>query len=66
MIQNQLLLDKGMKAEYNRRLMILKNLVEGTKVPRKKAQKEDNVDRNLLKKLPQNNGDLEIALYEFF
>lgn len=66
MIQNQLLLDKGMKAEYNRRLMILKNLVEGTKVPRKKAQKEDKVDRNLLKKLPQNNGDLEIALYECF
>ena len=48
------------------RLRILSNLVEGTRAPRVKKEKVLKLDRNLLNRLPENNADLENALYECF
>lgn len=65
-IQEQLFLEEGELARQNRRWMILKNMVEGTKASRQNEILNNKPDRNLLKKLPENNGDLEDALYECF
>ena len=65
-METQLLLAEGELARYNERLRILKNLVEGTRAPRKKKVVKEKLDRNLLKKLPQCDDDLEEALYECF
>ena len=47
------------------RIGLLRNQVNGTRMPRKKKYKPVK-DRNLLKRLPENNGDLDGALYECF
>ncbi|MBR2839732.1 hypothetical protein IKE82_00145 [Candidatus Saccharibacteria bacterium] len=66
MLKTQLLLTEGELAQYRKRWQILANLVEGTRMPMWKKPGPDKPDRNLLKKLPENNADLEDALYECF
>lgn len=46
------------------RLKVLDYLIESTKQSRKKKSPGAKRDRNLLERLPQNNADLEEALYE--
>ena len=65
-METQLFLTEGELAQYNERLRIMKNLVEGVKAPRRKKERPQKKDRNLLDRLPQNNADLEGALYKCF
>ncbi|MBQ6375454.1 RNA-directed DNA polymerase [Candidatus Saccharibacteria bacterium] len=50
--------------QYNKRLRVLTNLVEATRIPKKSKSNAPKRDRNLLSRLPQNDADLEDALYE--
>lgn len=58
-------IENSESAERARRIQILRNMIEGTKAPRKKKYKPV-WDRNLLKRLPMNNRDLDDALYECY
>ena len=81
MTETKLLLEPGELTVYNlwlrelvkwdneqcrERLRILSNLVEGTKQPRRPKRPKNRKDRNLLDRLPQNDADLEEALYKCF
>ena len=57
---------EGELAQYNQRLRILNNLVDGTKQRRKRKPHKELKDRNLLSELPTCNAELDDALYECF
>lgn len=58
-------IEKDGTKERECRIAVLRNMIQGVKAPRNEKSKPVK-DRNLLKRLPQNNGDLDVALYECF